>query len=348
MVSTQHTPLFFFLTCVACVGLVWRLPVEAAITTGMPVGAATLTLTLDPVYPGPGDTVRVRVRTSAVELRSSQVTWTLNGSVRQQSIGGDTFTFTAGKVGDTLVIEATARSSEGRTLTGSEVVHVGDVALAWEARTYTPPFFRGRALQGPNADVVLLALPTVTDPKGVLYDPRKLTYEWYFNDEDTPSRVGVGLASVLFHNAYGFDDLAVIVRVKDPTGTPRALTHITVPLTQSEVRLYVDDPLKGTLYANALGDTYTLTAHDVTLTAEPYYFSAETRDDPVLTYTWSVGGAPTDARGRLTLAPQGTGVGSAPVSLGVQHGRIVEQGAEQSTIVSFNTLTDTAGATTPL
>lgn len=314
----------------------------------MPVGAATLTLTLDPVYPGPGDTVRVRARTSAIELRSSQITWTVNGVVRQQSIGGDTFTFTAGKVGDTAIIEVGARSIGDRTLLGNATVRVGDVAIAWEARTYTPPFFRGRALQGPNADVTLLALPTVMNEKGVLYDPGELTYEWYFNDEDTPSTVGVGLTSVQFHNAYGFDDLMVIVRVKDPVDTPRALAHTTIPLAQTEVHLYPDDPLKGTLYANALGDTYTLAAHDVTLAAEPYYFSAETRDDPTLTYTWSIGGTPTDARGRLTLAPQGSGVGSAMVSLGVRHGRIVEQGAGYDTTISFNSTREAPEVTIPL
>ncbi len=299
-----------------------------------PIGIA---IKVSPPYPRPGDTVTAEVQTSAVDSSTALVTWKVNGVVIKESSGGTSCSFTAGKLGEVMRITVLLRDTKGTAIEATNVLQVADVALVWEAKSYTPPFFGGRARYAPGTPMTILALPSVMGPKGVLLDPTTLMYAWYMNKSFTPDVAGKGLQSVTLTNNVPFGEFDIFLEVKDDTGTIRTTKRLVVDTAEPQLVLYEDDPLTGVSYHRALGDAYRIRAAEATLIAEPYYLSALSRSDPALTYAWQVGDQDFTTIGSLVLRPEGKGAGSAEVSLLIQHTNIWQQRVSAGTTVSFDT-----------
>ncbi len=298
------------------------------------------TLVLFPANPTPGETVEATLTSVNADVRSSLVTWTLNGKVMLSSRNADTFSFVAGNNGSRETLSATITPDAGASIVKTVSVVVSDVVLVWEARTYTPPFFKGRALQSPGSEIVLLALPNIKDPDGTTYDPAKLTYEWYTDSDPNPVFSGYGLQTVTLKNSNSFGAFRVTVKIKDKTGTQRALRNIDVPVESAEIVFYPDDPLLGIEYNNPFNTTYQLNGQSLTVVAEPYYLSVKKRTDQALTYAWAVGTQSLDTQGSITLRPEGKGSGASRIALTLTNTNEWEQRIYGDTLIQFTANTE--------
>lgn len=280
---------------------------------------------LDPKYPLAGDEVKADFKAASIDMNVSQITWKINGEVVAQGYGKRSHTFTAGKAGDAFAIEVTATPPRGAGVRATKVVRVSDLSYTWEGRTYTPPFFTGRALVSRQAEATVVVFPTVYDAAGKLYDPDVLVYEWMLNGVKLLEKSGRGMNSAVLKTDKLYDDFGVTLTIKDPFGEIRVFKFIKLPITEPRIIFYEDNPLLGIQYAFALDESVSLPGEEMRLVAEPYYASAITRVDPQLSYEWSVSGDTLTTPGSLVLRLDGVGAGQTQLGLTVLNSTMFAQ-----------------------
>lgn len=305
--------LFGVLSVVALVFFVAQ-PTSAQFDLGMQKSTDPDEIVLSPQFPSPGEIVTAKL-SSPMNLVSSYTIWTLNGTVVQQSNNGLTYTFTAGDAGSKVALTATASIGTGSSISANKTITINDVTLLWEAKTYTPPLYRGRALVSPGAEATVLVVPSIYNASGAVYDPSTLIYTWRVDANAEALVIGSGVTSVTVRNDHLYKPIRVSVRIATKDGIDIANKYLDIPIVEPKILLYEDGRITGTRYAQALSGEYSLTTSEVTLIAEPYYMSASTRNDSSLLYTWQIGSLTQNNAGSIILRPEGEGDGSAKLNL---------------------------------
>jgi hypothetical protein len=253
---------------------------------------------------------------TSIDLDTAIITWSIDGKILEKKFSSKTISFTVGSVGTTMNVSVDAEDGRGSKASASNQIRVSDVTVLWEGRTYTPPFFKGRALQSPGSEIVLSTISKVVDKNGKFYNIEELSYIWTTNHSSVPELSGKGKHSVLLRNQQPFQDLHVNVQVKDPLGEVRVVKNIVIPSTSPILLLYEDDSSIGMRYDRAVESEFSIYNREATLVAEPYYMSASTRTDELLKYAWSIDGTTNTTPGSLSFSPgENAGVGTTYLSL---------------------------------
>ena len=133
--------------------------------------------TIDPVYPKPGSQVAVTIEAYGIDLNTSNISWTVDGKVAREGKGEKILSTTAGKEGSVTTIEATITPSGGETIKKRFFINPQTVDIIWEARTYTPPFYKGKSAYTPYQGVVFDAMPNLVNINGVSIGSRQTIYK---------------------------------------------------------------------------------------------------------------------------------------------------------------------------
>ena len=187
------------------------------------------------------------------------------------------------------------------------------VSLSAEGVTYTPPFYRGRALPSADAPVRIHADAQF----GGSVPASSVNYTWTINTRVMQNLSGLGKSDLLLSGAslYG----TMIVSVAASAGSLHGSQTIRIPAVTPKVVLYNDDPLLGMRYHTAIDATTPLHSSETTLVAEPYFFAVSSPVSSDLIYKWSVNGSPVlsdqDSPARITLNVDGGGEATASVGL---------------------------------
>jgi len=292
---------------------------------------------LSPKFPTPGQTVKAQLHASSLDKDTALYTWRLNGEIIQQSYSQKEVMYTIGDVGTVSKISVSAEDASGYRVSAEHTIRVGDVSVVWEGRTYTPPFYQGRALQTAGSEVAMVALPTILNDKGVMYSADELSYSWSTNYSTLPEVSGKGKHSVVLTNSSPFEAFTINLLVKDPQGIVRVGKKFVIPANQPSVVLYEDSPLTGIRYDKAITGMHSIYDRETTLVSEPYYISASTRTDPVLAYTWTVAGKTYTSPGSISLGAEGAGSGSSHVNVVIQNSAFWLQNGRADLTVDFGT-----------
>ena len=121
-----------------------------------------LNLVATPSSPSPNQSVSVEAQTPASDGTRANFIWTVDG-VRQSDASGfgkNIFTFTAGGVGSIKHISVRVEPFADLPVTASKDIYTTDLALPWTAKTYTPKWYKGKALAIPNSHIRVAAIPT--------------------------------------------------------------------------------------------------------------------------------------------------------------------------------------------
>ncbi len=152
-------------------------------TLGTPLASAAdlfssiqndLSIYPSPRYPKANESVEIFIESYTTNLDQSSMDWRIDGKTDRRGVGIKSIIVPAGNVGSKKTISVTVATKEGRIFEQNVTISISEVEILWEADTYTPPFYKGKALYSPDAPLSLLAIPTV--PKGTR--PETLTYLW--------------------------------------------------------------------------------------------------------------------------------------------------------------------------
>lgn len=225
-----------------------------------------LNLNSIPSDPQPLQKVTVTAESYGMNLDQANITWKYNNVVIDSGVGRKTVTLTAPKAGTTGIITVTSTNSEGTT-TATLVLRPGSVDLLWEAPdSYTPPFYKGKALASVNSLIRVAAIASSIAPK-------QLTYTWSGNDSVLGSLSGYGKSSLVFRNDVLDPIEKVSVSVQGGSFTGGAKISVT-PGTPSMV---IYEKEEGFIdYANGSSTTLTTQKPGLILRVEPFFFSVAT------------------------------------------------------------------------
>lgn len=293
-----------------------------AVAQSLSLGASQqdVLVLLNPETPTPFQEVHATLSSNAVDLNRSVIRWALNGKVEVEGDAKKEFVFTVGKLGSVSKLSIAVDTPNLGTLQKNLTIAPTQLDIVWQADTYTPPFYRGRALAVPESRVTAVALPSFMSSSGKTVAPEKLIYKWTVNDRLVGDQSGLGKDTFRVTEAtYTENTPLVTVEVSDPTTGLRAVRTVSAPAVQPTILMYNKDPLLGTLFNYALGSTFSPNGQEFTVVAYPYFFSADRVTSSFLNYQWSINNTPTNSTGRqpneLTLRIPDNSSGISLISL---------------------------------
>ncbi|HVV15189.1 MAG TPA: hypothetical protein VHD55_02205 [Candidatus Paceibacterota bacterium] len=280
-----------------------------------------LRFVITPEIPTPGAQVAIEAQGVGNFLGDATFTWQQDGKTVLTGMGERRLTFTVGNVGAATRIHVTIQSPTNGTIDRDFTLVPSVVHLLWEADTSVPPLYRGKALYSAGSTFRVIALPQVV-AGGATITYNNLSFQWSLNGEPAVNQSGKGRSSAAFQGSQlrASENVSVDVYL-GAQAVGRA--SITIPAVDPELSLYIQDPLRGTLYDQAMPATISLLNTEVTLKAEPFYFSNDSIRNGAAAYTWTLNGTPAtgpdSARGILTLRQTGNGGGEGRLGVELQN-----------------------------
>lgn len=293
---------------------------------------------ISPETPGAYETVLIEAQGVGSFLGSATITWTQDGKVAKTGIGERNYTFTTGALGSRTTVSVAIDSSQGY-FTRTFTFNPSRVNLVWEADTTVPLLYKGKALYSGGSNYKVVAFPTVYS-SGSRVGSSALTYQWYHRGEAVPDASGLGRNT--FSRTGDQLQPAEEVSVEVYYGTTKVgRGTLSIPAVDPSVAFYQFDPLRGVLYDSMLPSRLALVAQEITVQAEPFYFSRASRQAGLVPFSWTLNDAetsgPDSARGIITLRQSGGGTGSATLGVSMQNNNADQfvQAASNSVYIEF-------------
>lgn len=237
--------------------------------------ASDVSISVIPSNPQPLEPVLLEVKSYSVDLNQANIAWRYNGKIISSGIGRTRINTTAPSANTAGLITATVTGSGFATSTTAIDLRTAKVDLLWEAAdSYTPPFYKGKAMFVNNGLVRVTAIPARSSPKN-------LSFEWSRNDSVDLSVSGYNKSSITFRNETLKKQERVDVVAE--SGFFRGSNSVTIIPTSPQIVLYQKQ--EGFIdYNNGHLSSIATSAPGITLRFEPYFFSTPQGIDRNLTF----------------------------------------------------------------
>lgn len=269
---------------------------------------------LSPQNPGPNEPVTIRFVSYAGELSTAEIGWFINGEPFNAGIGQSSITIRTSSIGEPTEVMVVAKFVDGKLITNALTITPARVAIMWEADSYVPPFYKGKALHTFNQDVTLIAMPNfIVD--GNIVPPSSLLYEWYIGPTKLQeSGIGKQRINVSGNSLRLYRSARVVVSTTDKKSSSGAT--IEVPSTFPKLHLYEINSLYGRIYEKALsGELYSGTG-EFSIIATPYYFNRANVEKGLVSIGWSLLKSTTTSYGFVqTFSPIAGAAGASTISV---------------------------------
>ena len=302
-----------------------------------------LRVTVLPRYPKAFEKVSVSVEDFSRDINGLNISWSQGGRVVAKGIGMKSFGFTAGALGSVGDVTVTIDGS-----THTIPIRPAEVDLLWQASSYTPPFYKGKALHTNQDAITVVAEPFFVTRQGVRVNPTTLVYKWKQNGIIAEESSGYGRKIFTVRPSALSKPIDVEVEVTSTTGEYAAIGRTVITETTPKLLVYEDSPLYGIRSEHALNGKGFLFGDksEATFVAIPLFFSAIRPSDPNLEYTWSQNSVRTNQESsEVVFRAPAEGGGTATVRASVKHKTKYLQGADAPFVVEFKS---TAGETSSL
>lgn len=306
----------------------------------LPALQTPLQFVLDPVYPKPGDDVKVTLRSYGLDVAASDVGWYVAGELVAAGAGLTTITTNAEDLGVEKVVSVIVRPDATTEVFDEVVIRPVALDLLWEADTYTPALYRGRALPSPDAHIRAEARAYFVRADGSRVADRDIVYTWRINNKVIASVSGRGKGQAILPAPRLFANDTLSVDAVSVDGVFRAEAKTFVPGTEPRLVLYQEDPLNGLMLSQSLGTAAAIPDSEVTVAVLPYFSLAKHPGEPQLEYQWKVNGKilaadPTDPFRLLVRLTEGSQA-RASVELFVDHTQSLFQAVSEKWTLTLN------------
>ena len=293
-----------------------------------------LNINVSPSAPGPLINVTLMATNFAQDLTKSDITWSVNGVQKERGVGRSSFTFTNGPIGSVTRVHFRAVTLSGDRVEKDLTFRPASVEILWEADSYTPETYAGKALASSEAGVKFIALPYFID-NGTRLPAANLYYQWQVNFEPASGLSGIGKNVFSTRGPNIFGESTLTLRVSTLDGRIIAKGAVVLRAFPPETLFYVEDPLAGPNYAHPIFKNFNLTDAEVTIRGEAFFLARSHK--PL--YRWSLSGKSATAdeqNPKLLTLRQGSESGSANINLSVSDPFNALVTSARSIIIKFN------------
>ena len=297
----------------------------------------SLNLNLAPENPKANERVNASLESYATNLDRSEIVWLLNGKEEVRGTGKTKFSFTTGALGSETTLSVSVKTLDGSFL--NRVLHIRPalVSLVWQAYSYTPPFYKGKALLPIEGTASIIALPSFITANGERIPPEQIIYTWRENDRTVGDGSGYGKFSFPVKSKIPIRPITVSVEAVAPEAGLIATAETTVSPVAPQILLYEERPLAGVSIRAALSQSFSFAGDEMRITAMPYFFETQRRAS-ALTYAWSVNNTSSRETGpSITLRRTSTDNGRAQLALSITSPKSIFQAAEALATVLIGT-----------
>ena len=254
-------------------------------TTSFAVGIDLINAKFNPKTPGENEEVTVTLDSFSTDLNSAEIIWYQEKDPIKQGVGEKSIKVRTGEFGQVINLTAVIISNLGVKKEKKITITPSEIDMLWEAQTYTPPFYKGKAIPTFKSLVKVTAIPRYGKASS---EPRQFMYSWKYNRTLTVGQ-GLGRNSALIKMGYADTPVPVSVDVSLPGDEWAGQRTDNIRGGEAVVRFYEQAPLLGINFNKALGKEVTGSGNQFTIKAVPYFFSKEDVDEGVLIYTWRLG-----------------------------------------------------------
>lgn len=204
-----------------------------------------------------------------------------------------------------------------------------DLDLVWEADSYTPTEYLGKALPTVGSNVKIIALSEI----------KNLEYWWRLDDYELPDYSGLNKNSFNFKVTKTAGGSHLVRLIVKSGGQNVASRTLEIPVVNPLLAFYEQDPLLGEIFHKSFAGTFNLPKSEITFVAEPFFFSHNAVNN--LQYTWMLNNqkvAADNAGGRVItfVTPSAGGQGTNEIKLLAENPENALQYIQNSFSVIFN------------
>lgn len=325
-----------FLTLLLLTAVFLGTSVNAQNFQGLGGETAPVTVTTRPEIPAPGELVHATAVSYAVDLDRSELSWFLNDTLSQRGVGKKSFSFRVGQAGSATSVLLVIKTPDGAILQKSLTFRPASVDLVWEASSYTPPFYKGKALYPYQGVVKIVALPNFVSENGSTLNEKNLVYNWTVDDKAVPEKSGFGKNSITVSGSIPLKPTFVQVEASSADSAIVAEGKVSLNPQSPGVLFYEVSPLYGTLRNLAFSGNATLQNEEIKIAAVPYFFGLKNGFAGHLVYEWLLDGkAVGRGKNTLTFREEKDARGVAAVRLEVRNPAKIFQFAQGAFSLSF-------------
>lgn len=316
-------------------GFIVTVPVNAQ--TGL--GSSDIVISMNPENPAPNQTVLVSVQSYITDINSAKISWSVNGRVMKSGTGEKTFSFTTGSANTTTTLGISVITSDGETINKSIRLNPVYVDLIWESESYTPPFYKGKALFSYQNKITFIAIPHIRGSNGAEISPKNLIYKWKRNGTVVENASGYGRNTYLFIQTVIARPVEVSVEVTSPSINTFGTATSYVAPSDPFIEFYEKSPIYGIQFQKALSGTIQMKdTREITVTSIPYFFGTKDPSNE-LSYKWLINGSPIDndltQPTRIFRQVENTS-GTANISVSIGHSDKILQLASKNFNLNFS------------
>ena len=285
------------------------------------VSPSSILINVTPENPAPGENTKITLNSYVSNLDSVLIEWFVDDQKVLSGIGKKSFSLTAPASGEERIVTISISLPDG-SIDKRIVVKPSVTVLLWQANdSYTPPFYRGKALPTPDSEIKVVAMPEIKTGSSIV-NPNNLVYSWKQDYNNMQEASGYGKNFYLYINDYLEDsnNISVVASTTDQKSSSTA--NINVGTTDVKILFYKNDINMGTLWEHALPDMYRIEG-DALLEAAPYFISPNDLRIPILSWIWSINDntieTPTVKKNLIPLkVPTGTS-GTSKIKLNIEN-----------------------------
>lgn len=302
-------------------------------------GSNAIAFSTNPKYPGALQSVTITATAFQVDLNKTNITWYVDGEMKLSGMGKNSFSFTTNSVGNKSIVKLIADTPTLGTITKEITITPTDLDILWEANTYVPPFYKGKALPSSQSSVRVIPFPSFVGKDGY-YNTKDLIYKWkagYFgNDSDS----GYGKNTFIYKTGYTYNSDTIESTVSTLDTGLSINKKISIYVSEPKISFYENKPLGGIRFENNIGDTFRFTTTELTVRSAPYFFAIPGLNNNSASFVWKMDGRildiDPDNKMDFTFRKPNQGEGKFQLSLAVDNKGYDLQTASKSTSISYS------------
>ena len=295
-----------------------------------------ITVEMFPANPGPGERTILSASSINIDLTRTEIVWSTDGKVANRGTGMTTFTLNAPVVGKEVRVDVSAKTTTG-TIIKTFTIRPAGVEILWHSHGHAPPLYPGKILHTSETLITATAMPHFI-LRGVPLSAASLFYEWRVQDKPLTGQSGLGKQTITFKGSMLFSKDVLHVEVSTKDKTLIGESTVTINTVPPQIVFYEDDPLSGTRYEQALSGSYFLSKPELTVRAEPYFFSKQELESAEASQVWTINGsvlASDPEFSRAVTLRQTGGSGEATLSYAITASRAALQEARKTFTIFF-------------
>lgn len=285
------------------------------------IGSA-LEMTMVPENPEPGQSVKITLKSFSFDIDRATITWFINGQEKITGVGIKEYSTVAGKNGEKTTVKASILPLD-KSRTEIEAFFIASsVDLIYESLSYTPPFYKGRAMNPNQGAVVVVAMPNLVNNAGQKISTENIVYSWKKDGKVQASVSGIGKNTFTFSGTVPIRDTTIGITVSTIDNTIFSTKEITISNYPPQIIFYENSPVYGIMMNKAVKNTVKMLTDEFSVLATPYFFSSGYATTPDLDYVWSLNNKTVgnqEIKNAFTVRQEKAGAGTANIDLKINN-----------------------------